>query len=111
MSRVVRLPGGATHFVVLWRLHGPLAQVMDPAAGRIWIPRRRFLDSLYIHQQAAPRAAWDEWSRSAAFTAGLEGRLRGLGVKLEIWEDRAHLDASLRLAHALLEAGKLRRGA
>ncbi|HMC61528.1 MAG TPA: ATP-binding cassette domain-containing protein [Candidatus Solibacter sp.] len=108
---VVRLPGGATHFVVLWRLHGPLVQVMDPAAGRIWIPRRRFLDSLYIHQQAAPRAAWEEWSQGAAFTAGLERRMRGLGVAPDLWADRAHLDAALRLGHALLEAGKLKRGA
>ncbi len=27
---VVRQPNGFTHFVVLWRRHGPLVQVMDP---------------------------------------------------------------------------------
>jgi ATP-binding cassette subfamily B protein len=112
---VVRLAGGATHFVVLWRLLGPLAQVMDPAAGRVWIPRRQFLDSLYIHRQAVPRAAWEEWSQSAAFTAGLEHRMRGLGVKWGSFGDErpdcALMDASLRLAHELLDAGKLKRGA
>jgi ATP-binding cassette subfamily B protein len=108
---VVRLPSGAAHFVVLWRVHGPLVQVMDPAAGRLWIDRRRFLDSLYIHEQPVPRVAWEEWSETEAFTTGLERRMRALGVSSAIWEDRAHLDASLRLAQALAGAGKLKRGA
>ena len=33
---VVRQPGGVLHFVVAWRRHGPLMQVMDPATGRRW---------------------------------------------------------------------------
>src|SRR2546426_1336550 len=28
---VVRLPNGATHFVVVWRRHGRFLQIMDPA--------------------------------------------------------------------------------
>src|SRR3954471_7560143 len=28
---VVQLPGGVTHFLVIWRAVGPLLQVMDPA--------------------------------------------------------------------------------
>ena len=36
--------------------------------------------------------------------------MRGLGVGPEIWTDRLHLDASLRLAHTLVAAGKLKRG-
>ena len=31
---VVTQPSGATHFVVVWRRHGPWVQVMDPAVGR-----------------------------------------------------------------------------
>jgi ABC-type bacteriocin/lantibiotic exporter with double-glycine peptidase domain len=108
---VLRLPGGATHFVVLWRVHGPYLQVMDPAGGRVWVHRRRFLASLYVHEQTVPRAAWDEWSRSAAFTAGLRQRMRDLGVTADLWADRAHQDAALRLGCALLEAGELSRGA
>src|SRR5262245_6499399 len=34
---VVRQPNGTTHFVVVWRRHGPLVQVMDPATGRRWV--------------------------------------------------------------------------
>ena len=107
---VVRLPGGATHFVVLWRVSGPLVQVMDPAAGRVWIDRQRFVETLYIHEQRAPLAAWEEWSQSETFTAGLKQRMRSLGVKRALWADRAHLDASVRLAHTLLKTSNLKRG-
>lgn len=107
---VVRLAGGATHFVVLWRVHGSFLQVMDPAGGRVWIPRHRFLASLFVHEQTVPRAAWDEWSQSAAFTAGLRRRMRDLGVDTELWADRAHLDAALRLGRVLLDGGGLTRG-
>jgi len=31
---VVRLPSGMTHFVVAWRPHGRVVQVMDPHTGR-----------------------------------------------------------------------------
>ena len=113
---VLRLAGGATHFVVLWSVHGPLVQIMDPGAGRIWMHRRRFLNSLYIHEQIVTREMWEEWSQSDVFTAGLESRMRDLGVEPHLWKDRmgknrAHLDASLRLANTLCDAGKLTRGA
>src|SRR5947207_5590382 len=33
---VVQLAVGLTHFVVAWRRHGPLIQLMDPGVGRRW---------------------------------------------------------------------------
>ena len=51
---VVRLPSGVTHFVVAWRRHGRVVQVMDPGTGRRWPTCRRFLDELYVHTQVAP---------------------------------------------------------
>jgi ATP-binding cassette subfamily B protein len=107
---VVRLPGGATHFVVLWRVHGSFLQVMDPAGGRIWVHRRRFLASLHVHEQTVPRAAWEQWAQSPAFTAGLRRRMRDLGATGDLWSDRAHLDAALRLGGVLHDAGELRCG-
>jgi ABC-type bacteriocin/lantibiotic exporter with double-glycine peptidase domain len=107
---VVTLADGGTHFVVLWRVHGPWLQIMDPAAGRIWMPRRDFLKSLYLHEQAVPEAAWKEWSASEVFTAGLAQRMRALDLPAQLWSDRAHQDAALRLAGTLRGAGKLRRG-
>ncbi len=119
---VMRLAGGATHFVVLWSVHGPLVQIMDPGAGRIWMHRRRFLDSLYIHEQAVTREMWEEWSQTEVFTAGLDSRMRALGFEPHLWnertgdridinKDRAVLDAALRLARTLCDAGKLTPGA
>ena len=107
---VVTLADGGTHFVVLWRVHGPWLQIMDPAAGRIWMPRRDFLKSLYIHEQAVPKAAWEEWSGTEVFTAGLAQRMRALDLPAQLWSDRALQDAALRLAGTLREAGKLRCG-
>ena len=108
---VVSPPEGGTHLVVLWRVHGPWLQVMDPAVGRMWVRRRRFLESLYIHQQPVATDAWNEWCASAVFTAGLEERLRALGLPPRLWPDRAHQDAALRLGGALHAAGQLRPGA
>jgi ATP-binding cassette subfamily B protein len=108
---VVDLPDGGNHLVVLWRIHGPWLQIMDPAAGRLWVPRRRFLASLYIHEQPAPASACEEWCASAVFTAGLEERMRALDLPPRIWSDRTHQDAALRLGGALRDAGRLRRGA
>jgi ABC-type transport system involved in cytochrome bd biosynthesis fused ATPase/permease subunit len=78
--------------------------------------RRRFLDSLYIHEQMVTREMWEEWSRSAVFAAGLTTRMRALGVEPNslsepINKDGGHLDACLRLAQTLCDAGKLTRGA
>jgi ATP-binding cassette subfamily B protein len=113
---VMRMAGGATHFVVLRSVHGPFVQIMDPTAGRIWMHRRRFLDSLYIHEQMVTRDMWEEWSASDVFVASLESRMRALGVEARLWKDRLgkvrpHLDAALRLAQTLCDAGKLKRGA
>ena len=107
---VVKLSDGGTHLVVLWRIHGPWLQVMDPAAGRLWLPRQRFLESLYIHEQPVPAGAFEQWCGSAVFTAGLEQRMRLLDLPAQVWSDRAHQDAALRLAAALREAGRLRPG-
>jgi ATP-binding cassette subfamily B protein len=107
---VVILPNGGTHFVVVWRVHGPFVQIMDPAVGRVWMDPRAFLRSLYIHEQEGPRAAWQEWSQSAAFTAVMQRRMRAVGVEPKLWPNRAHLDAALRLVKSLIEAGSLKPG-
>ena len=85
---VVRLPSGLTHFVVVWRVHlfgGPLdgrgvVQLMDPGAGRRWMPVGDFLDELFAHAMPVPAAAWREFAASAAFRASLARRLRAVGV-------------------------------
>jgi ATP-binding cassette subfamily B protein len=107
----IRLPDGDVQMVVLWRTHGPLFQVMDPAAGRIWVPRDRFLQSLDIQERLIPAPIWEEFLNSTAFTSSLQTRMRKLRVEADIWSDRSHQDAALRLGATLHAAGQLRRGA
>src|SRR5215472_8994786 len=77
---VIRHPGGVTHFVVAWRSHGRLVQVMDPAVGRRWQSHSQFLDSLYIHTQAVEASAWREWAASDEFLDSLRRNLADLGL-------------------------------
>jgi ABC-type bacteriocin/lantibiotic exporter with double-glycine peptidase domain len=42
---VVRLPSGVTHFVVAWRCHGGVVQLMDPAIGRRWPPQSEDIET------------------------------------------------------------------
>ena len=78
---VVKLEGGGNHFVVVWRRHLGLLQIMDPARGRRWVSGRRFLDDLYKHEQQVPAEAWEEWARGTGLAQGpLQARLRKLGL-------------------------------
>ena len=63
---VVRQPNGLTHFVVVWRGHGPLVQVMDPATGGRGVTRRRFLEEVYLHTLTISAAVWRDWVRSSS---------------------------------------------
>jgi ATP-binding cassette subfamily B protein len=72
---VVRMAHGLTHFVVAWRRHGPLVQVMDPGTGRRWPSARRFREEIHVHEMPVPAAGWREWAGSSAFTSALRRRL------------------------------------
>jgi predicted double-glycine peptidase len=107
---VVRLPGGATHFVVLWRRHGRFVQIMDPATGRRWLTVRRFLSEVYVHSMDIPAATWREWAGSESNLAVLRRRMKRLGVASALldralsdpsWRGLGALDARLRLIHSL----------
>jgi ATP-binding cassette subfamily B protein len=117
---VVRLPGGLTHFVVAWRRHGGLLQVMDPAMGRRWISGQRFLESVYVHTAHVPTTAWREWAASDPVLAVMRASLARAGIDADPfvfralehtgWQGLAALDAGCRAITALLRAGALRRG-
>ncbi len=68
---VVRLPGGFTHFVVLWRKHANTVQVMDPVTGRRWVSKSHFISELYRHTVNVPADDWREFAGSADFQLGL----------------------------------------
>lgn len=117
---VVRLPNGATHFVVAWRRVGPLLQVMDPGTGRRWMSARRFLSDLYIHTQSISAEAWVGWTRSAGFRKTVARRVAALGIddrtmlddalQADGWRPIASVDASLRMTQALVSSGAIAPG-
>jgi ATP-binding cassette subfamily B protein len=120
---VQRLPGGETHFVVLWRRHGPLVQLMDPATGRRWTTAGSFLDDCYIHTAEVPAAVWREWAGSQAALVVLGRRLGSLGVASQTadrliarasgdpgWRPLGALDAAARMTASLIAAGGIGRG-
>jgi ABC-type bacteriocin/lantibiotic exporter with double-glycine peptidase domain len=77
---VVRLVSGFTHFVVAWRRHGRVVQVMDPATGRRWPTCKRFLDEVYVHTMPIPTAAWRAWAETHEFCGALRRRWAVLGL-------------------------------
>ncbi len=119
---VMRLPNGFTHFVLAWRRHGPLVQVMDPAEGRRWLSGRRLIDEAYAHSSTFPADAWHAWAVSDEFLHPLGARLRALGVGRSAaalineaaadpdWQRLATLDATTRLVEALVRARGVHRG-
>jgi ABC-type bacteriocin/lantibiotic exporter with double-glycine peptidase domain len=120
---VVELPTGMTHFVLVWRKHGPLVQVMDPAAGRRWLSRERLLSTLHSHTQLAPLQGWREWATSEKFLKPLRRKLADLGCSnsqaLRLterasadngWRPLAALEASVRTVEALVLSHSLKRG-
>ena len=111
---VVTLPNGMTHFVVVWRRHGSLLQVMDPAVGRRWLPARQFVSEIYRHTMAVPAADWREFATSDDFQVPLRARLANLGIAKAMiaeltgealaahgWRELASLDAATRLLASL----------
>lgn len=120
---VVRLANGCTHFVVAWRRHGPLVQVMDPATGRRWPACRAFLRELYVHSQPLPVATWRAWAGTDEFLGALQRRWALLGLASPAverhlaralddpdWHPLALLDATTRMLEAMVHAGGCRRG-
>lgn len=121
---IVRLPDGATHFVLVWRRHGRLVQVMDPALGRRWMTCRQLIEDMYTHRQQVPAEAWREWAVSDEMLTPLRCRLQNLGlprkavqaliddaVGKQHWRAIAGLDAAIRVVESLVRGGGLTRGA
>jgi ABC-type bacteriocin/lantibiotic exporter with double-glycine peptidase domain len=120
---VVRLPGGNTHFVVLWRRVGRLVQVMDPAHGRSWQGLATLERRLYRHQQAVDPADVMAWFAGDENLAVQRARLARLGVGRDQagalldaavaagWRSCARLDGAVRMVAELVTARALPRRA
>lgn len=118
---VVRLPGGANHFVVLWRRVGDFVQVMDPGHGRRWLRMRALRRSLYEHGIDMPAESWRRFAASPTFVATLARAMRSVGhrdartlveraLQDATWRSIATLDAATRMVRSLVDAGSVARG-
>ena len=107
---MVRTSDGPAQPVLVWRAHGPWLQIMDPAVGRLWIQRRRFVKSLLETESPLCAAARADLVNSAAFSRAITRRMRALGEPARVWDDPAQQDAALQFGMALRDSRKLRRG-
>ena len=111
---VVELAGGLTHFIVVWNVKLGWVQVMDPAIGRTWVSKDRFVEFLYRHTMSVPADAWREYAASDDLQDVLHERLIGLGLSEDAaaaarhdaladptWRGIARLDAAARTCHRL----------
>ena len=103
---VTVLPGGLTHFVLLWSRLGPFVQVMDPARGRRWVHEDEVRQSLYRHRFTVPASEWAAWAVDEEWGAAATARLSALGLPADAleaakaggWAALARLDGALRMA-------------
>lgn len=113
-----------THFVVLWRMHGPFAQVMDPSRGRRWVRWSEFVKEIFIHHFLISGQTWRAWAGENEFLGPLRHRMRQIGVDNQLqddlvkqaladptWRGLAALDAKVRMVTALIDADGLNKGA
>lgn len=120
---VVRHPTGVPHFVVCWRRHGDLVQVMDPAMGRRWQPVGSFLSELFVHSQVVPIKSLRGWLSGSGFQRPLRTRMAALGMSdstisrlldsaksEKAWMRWAQLDAAVRMAASLQTSSAISAG-
>jgi ABC-type bacteriocin/lantibiotic exporter with double-glycine peptidase domain len=120
---VVARQSSALHFLVAWRCHGPLVQIMDPAKGRRWLRAASVDAEVYRHEHPVPARAWREWALSDEFLHCLGERVARLGLSRKIrerlaadaaadpgWMALATLDAATRMLTAIVRSGGLRYG-
>ena len=120
---VIALPNMTTHFVVIWRQHGSLFQIMDPAVGRRWVSDTELLAELFRHTMRLPETGVREWASSDKFLGPLDRRLAFLGLRAPARERLVAfacadatcqrlgaLDAGTRLVDQLVRSGGLPRG-
>ncbi len=121
---VTQGPTGSPHFVVAWRRHGGLIQVMDPAEGRLFRTRPGFLQDVFIHSMSVTPEFARQWFTAPAFLDPLRRRLADVGLSVvqiadqiergladRTWHSIAALDAVTRLAGQLVSVGAIEPGA
>jgi len=91
---------------------------MDPAQGRRWLKRSQLQQSIYRYRFVMHAADWRAWAGEDGFCTPLRVRMRQVGIPEQTgdallaraladpnWKSLAALDASIRFARSLMEAG------
>lgn len=115
---VIEQPNGLTHFVVIWRIHRGLVQVMDPATGRTFWTRAQLRRQLYVFRHEVDTSTGWRWLTGDDFLEPLRARLEALGLsptdaqrRIDAatehgrWQDVAALDSAARLTQRLVDTG------
>ncbi|HEY6136596.1 MAG TPA: cysteine peptidase family C39 domain-containing protein [Thermoanaerobaculia bacterium] len=118
---VTTIPGGGTHFVVVWRRMGERLQVMDPASGRHFLQSEEFRRKLYLHTMRVDAAAWRTWAGAdgtlrvlrarmadAGIDAGESARLIRTACDDASWRGLGALDAAVRMMASLRNRAAIR---
>jgi ATP-binding cassette subfamily B protein len=120
---VVRRPQVPVHFIVVWRTHRKMVQIMDPGVGRQWVTKAALQRDVYVHTMPVPAADWREWAGSEAFRVPLVRRITDVGVGRSrtralveracsdpSWRSLATLDAATRMVAQLVAGGGIGPG-
>ncbi|MCB0112216.1 MAG: hypothetical protein KDE53_40110, partial [Caldilineaceae bacterium] len=120
---VTVLPNGFNHFVVAWRVHGPIVQLMDPTSGRRWVTHQRFLAEVYRYTVPFAADSWRAWAETPGFLDPLQQRLTQLELPTTTtdalieeataessWRGLATLDAATRMVNSVVQAQGVNRG-
>ncbi|NOU27061.1 MAG: ATP-binding cassette domain-containing protein, partial [Polyangiaceae bacterium] len=120
---LTRVPGGLLHFVVVWRVVGPLVQILDPSGGRSWATKEALLARIADVPLPLSAKRFRKWMASAPALRLLRARMRELGLRASAQAERlataeadptfetfAALDAGIRMVRALVRSGAVRTG-
>ncbi|WP_394843865.1 ATP-binding cassette domain-containing protein [Pendulispora brunnea] len=116
---VAQKPGGPAHFLLAWRQHLGLFQVMDPAMGRRWVSGTQLASMNFPYEIDIDGEIWRDWASTPEFSHAMHLRLahvRGDKTLLEAANadpspiSLATLDAATRMVADLVVAGAVRRG-
>lgn len=109
---VAKGPGGSPHFIVVWRVMGPLVQVMDPGRGRRWVTREDLARELFVHEQAFDDALFRRWFPATGWHEVFARRLQRLGLDATLdatrrADDVAAMDAAARMVERIAARTRL----
>lgn len=103
---IVEVPGDedALDFVLVWKVDGDRALVMDPVEGKRFVSRSELAKKIWVHEMSIAAEDWHAAETDARFQDALRARLGAIGVaadRARALVDRAAADPGSRGLGAL----------